>query len=704
MDKMDVQIVKNAIIKIGITVGAMLLINAVQGQIIKFNCKPLGPFTTPLPDADSGNFTPTGMGWIEAIAISENRIWASSNSGGLYKSEDQGLNWQFVNVADFILGVMDININPENEDDIIVSTGTTVNADPFGLGVWQTVDGGKTWSKSALVINLYDKLAIWQSQRLDKGSEAIAALAQNKIYIISKKEETYQEVWSGNAQLRQLLQHPTNKAVLYASGNKLLTSYDYGNTWEESTSKLIEKHGNKSENPIISRIAIAVSNLNADYLYATYSFENVNYVQLSRDQGKSWQILGTNRTFSRLDINHAEIMIDKGDSNTIYVGAVRMFKSINHGQSFELISNPVYGDAQFMHDDIRAIHQDKNGAIYTANDGGVSKSTNQGKTWQSINGKGLTVTQVYSMALNPLNNKELMLGCQDMSTMRLSKGKWTNTSRLYGDGGPCLYWQTKPFKTIVSQNAQLLYSDNDGQSWSSLGNPEITNKLYFPLVNDPVNNEKIYVGLYHLWMRDGDKWWQNLSKTVDGNGYAMSAVSIVNSAPFKGYLAFDQPVWKTGDNLKGKLFSGRQIGEEYVWKDITNKIEITAWRGITAIATVANDTQQLWIGMEGLTDEIDKNRVFYSQDGGESFMDISVGLPSCHVNKLLVVESKKQHVWAATDLGMYYYNGRKWQKAGKLSPQIIVRDACFSNNGKQLFFATYGKGCFVGKVKWRYRR
>ena len=690
--------------KYWVFLGTFLLFTTVEAQTIKFKCKPLGPFTTPLPDADSGNFTPTGMGWIEAIAITDKKIWASSNSGGLYESEDQGKNWQYVRVTDEVLGVLDINVNPENEEDILISTGTTVNADPFGLGVWQTKDGGRTWFPTALKLNLYDKLAIWQCQRLDKLGDKLVAVAQNKIFLVSQKNNSYEEVWSGNAQLRQLIQHPTDPSVLYASGSKLLISNDYGNNWQEATYKLVEEHGYKTENPIISRIAIAVSELNPDYLYVTYSYNNSNYVQLSRDKGKTWQVLGVNRTFSRLDIHHAEILIDRKDSNTIYVGAVRMFKSTNHGQSFELISNPVYGDVQFMHDDIRAIAQDKNGTVYTANDGGVSKSTDQGKTWQSINGKGLTVTQVYAMALNPLNNKEMMLGCQDMSTMRLSKGRWTNTSRLYGDGGPCLYWQTKPFKAIISQNAQLLYSDNNGQSWNSLGNPEITNKLFFPLLNDPENKEKIYAGLYHLWMKDGDKWWQNLSKNVDGGGYAISAVSVVSSSNFRGFLAFDQPVWKAGEDLKGKLFKGEQVGEEYVWKDITNKIEITAWRGITSIATLPEDTLQIWIGMEGLTDETDKNRVFYSNDGGESFKDISVGLPKCNVNKIAVTKRRKQYIWAATDLGMYYYKDDEWLKVGKHSPKIIVKDFSFSNNGKQLFFATYGRGSFVGKVKWKFRK
>jgi len=701
---MDVQIVNNRRLKLLSILGLMLFLNAAEAQTIKFKCKALGPFTTPLPDADSGNYTPTGMGWVEAIAISEKRMWASSNSGGLYTSEDRGKNWQFVNITDEVLGVLDININPDNEDDIIVSTGTTVNNDPFGLGVWQTLDGGKTWFCSALKINLHDKIAIWQCQRLDKTNGELVAVAQNRIYTIAQKKNVYKEVWSGNAQLRQLLQHPINKSVLYASGTKLLVSADYGNNWEEITYKLTEQHSYKRENPIISRIAIAVSDLNPDYLYAAYSFDNLNYVQLSRDKGKTWQILGTNRTFGRFDIHHAEMLIDLKDSNTIYVGAVRLFKSVNNGQTFELMSNPVYGDVQFMHDDIRAIIQDKTGMLYTANDGGVSKSSDFGKTWQSINGQGLTVTQVYSMALNPLNNKEMMLGCQDMSTMRLSKDKWANTSRLYGDGGPCLYWQTKPFKAIVSQNTQMLYSDNDGQSWSSLGNPEITNKLFFPLINDPINKEKIYAGLYHLWMKDGEKWWQNLSKEVDGNGYAISSVSVISSAIFRGYLAFDQPVWKTGEDLKGKLYKGKQIGEEYVWKDITNKIEITAWRGITSIATLPEDTLQVWVGLEGLTDENDKNRVFYSADGGESFKDISAGLPKCNINKIAVTERRKQHVWAATDLGLYYFDGDNWLKAGKLSPNIIVKDVSFSNNGKQLFFATYGMGSFVGKVKRRFRR
>ncbi len=687
-----------------ITAVVLIISYCANGQSIKFKYNALGPFTTPLPDADSGNLTPTGMGWIEAIAVAKNSIWASSNSGGLFQSKDNGKHWEPVAFDKNIYGVLDININTEDENDIIISTGTTVNTDPFGIGVLQTMDGGETWKTTALKFEPYQKNVVWQCQRLDKTGENMAAITQNKIYVFNQLKNTNTIVWSGDAQLRQLLKHPSDNATLYASGNKLLISHDTGANWADYTKLLIVNHSSLTKEPIVSRIAIAVFPNSPDYLYAAYNYENVNYIQCSRDKGRTWQVLGTNRAFNRLDIHHAEIAIDEKDSNTIYVGAVRMYKSTDYGKTFELISNPTYGDIQFMHDDIRGIAQDANGNLYTCNDGGVSLSYNKGKTWESINGKGLTVTQVYSMALNPLNNKEMMIGCQDMSTMRLQKGKWSNTSRLYGDGGPCLYWQTNPFRAIVSQNAQLLMSDNNGMSWVSLGNPEITNKLYFPLMNDPEYKEKIYAGFYHLWLRNGDKWWQNLSQEVDGKGFAINSISVVSSEKFKGYLAFDQPVWKTGEALKGKFFKGTQIGENYSWEDLTHKLPIVAWRGITAISTIPNDTLQVWVAIEGLTDEMDKNRVFYSNDGGATFLDISKGLPQCNINKLQAISNRRQHVWAATDYGMYYFDGTQWLKVGKLSPNCIVRDFSFSNNGKELFFATYGRGCFEGKVKRKYRK
>jgi hypothetical protein len=676
----------------------------VYAQTIRMKWKPIGPFETPKPDVDTGYVTPTGMGWIESVADAGNGVmFAGSNSGGLYKTEDLGKKWEFVPISSVTYGILDLKVFPELNQ-IWAATGTTVNAEPFGIGVMRSDDMGKTWNHTALKYVPHEKKAVWQFVVLNHKQEAIAAVTQNHIVYAEKGMDQPVERFGGEKyQFRQLIIHPREQKIWYASGNHLCISYNQGRDWVVVNEKLLANHQKNTEMPI-SRIAIALSPSNPDHVWAAYQLNYTNYIQLSRDKGNTWQIMGTNRAISRFDIHHAELMEDPNDSNILYAGAVRMYVSKDRGKTFNSVSNPAWATPSFMHDDIRSLEVTRNGDVLTGNDGGVSMSRDKGNSWQSLNGKGLTITQIYSMALHPKRKGDLIIGCQDLSTMKYFKGKWSNTSRLYGDGGPCLYRDGDVPWAIISQNAMLLASDNDGESWNSIGNPQITNKLYFPLLNDPFQKEVLYAGWYNLWRKSGDEWWENLSEKIDGGGFAIQAVTIANGKPFQGYLAYDQPAWKTGEELRGKLFSGKEVEGKIVWTDITKNLPILSWRYIRALATIPGDSLQIWAGLEGLGDSSQSNRLFYSSDGGTSWKDITKGLPVTSVNKIWVMQNRKTTVWASTDEGFWVYFDNLWNAAGKNLPKMIIKDFYLTDDQKEMYLATYGSGVWKAKIKRRYRK
>lgn len=79
------------------------------------------------------------------------RIWAGTNPGGLFRSEDGGRSWQLIeslwNMPERkewmgggydIPGIHSICVHPENPDDIVVGVSCG--------GAWRTKDGGNTWS------------------------------------------------------------------------------------------------------------------------------------------------------------------------------------------------------------------------------------------------------------------------------------------------------------------------------------------------------------------------------------------------------------------------------------------------------------------------------------------------------------------------------------------------------------------------------
>jgi photosystem II stability/assembly factor-like uncharacterized protein len=174
-------------------------------------------------------------------------------------------------------------------------------------------------------------------------------------------------------------------------------------------------------------------------------------------------------------------------------------------------------------------------------------------------------------------------------------------------------------------------------------------------------------------------------------------------------MAFDQPVWQTGEFLRNKLYRGISSAvTEPVrvdWVDITGNLNILAWRHITDLITKPDDSSQIWVCLEGFDEPGDNHRVYYSGDAGKTWKNISEGLHNMGAYKMIYGGGKDQ-IWLGTHIGLYYRNNtmNAWVKVGKKLPPLMIRDLDFSRDGKLLYVTSYGNGIWMGKVKKKYRK
>ncbi|MFN3654187.1 MAG: F510_1955 family glycosylhydrolase [Candidatus Nitrosotenuis sp.] len=197
---------------------------------------------------------------------------ATGGNTGLIKSTDGGKTWQ--QVATILDPPVDFHAMSVGKSDPNVIIGF----DSAGRGLFKTNDAGLNWQKldppeyvSALAISPTDVNLIF-------------AGTGNGIYQSKDGANTWTKIEQYSDQLVFALTFDENK-VLYTSTEEsgLSRSADLGHTWE------------KINSPDLTITSIAVDSENKIIYVAGYSPKGFQEVYSSRDDGKTWDLIATNK-------------------------------------------------------------------------------------------------------------------------------------------------------------------------------------------------------------------------------------------------------------------------------------------------------------------------------------------------------------------------------------------------------------------------
>jgi hypothetical protein len=168
-----------------------------------------------------------GIGRVNCVAFSQNNanlMYLGSAQGGLWRSTNGANTWEWVEIAGMpMFGVSDIAIAPGDDKIIYVATGDAataiagdVNGFPgFSFGVIKSTNGGVTWETTGLSYlpeQNYGVARLWMDP---KDANTLLAATTLGIRRTTDGGKTWRLV-SANANVRDLVQHPTIPTILYA--------------------------------------------------------------------------------------------------------------------------------------------------------------------------------------------------------------------------------------------------------------------------------------------------------------------------------------------------------------------------------------------------------------------------------------------------------------------------------------------------------
>jgi len=404
-----------------------------------------------------------------------------------------------------------------------------------------------------------------------------------------------------------------------------------------------------------------------------------------------------------------EFEVSNTNINTFYLGGNTMYKSTNAGVTWSSISqysptiSPTLPAINTTHADIRALLQLTSltgDYLIIGNDGGIAKTTNGGALWTNINGSGLLITQFYSFG-SFISNKNLVGGTQDNGTKfkNGSTNLWSS-SVLGGDGGWTEVNYANDNIVYASVYDYIYKSTTGGESgYSSISNPGGSYTLGRRFHVDASNPNKLWWGYKNLYVYDEPTniWSLKFSAPPPLNNF--TDISAIKVAPSNGniiYVAYWGPTW--GKPRLNKLLKTTNGGT--TWTDISNNFSAYDWTYISDFEIDPYNPNRVWASCAGYwpgsppNEGQGANRVVFSNDGGLTWNDNSIGLPPIPVNCLVYQNGTDDVIYSGTDAGVYRWNKtiQTWECFNNGFPASIITKLVIDNCKNKILASTFGRG------------
>ncbi len=650
-------------------------------------------------------------GRITDIDIPSNNTqtyFASTATGGIFKTTDAGINWNPIFDSEITLSIGDLDISKSNNNLILVGSGepnsgggsTTYD----GNGVYLSNDSGVTWTNKGLNnVGSIGKVII---DPLNPDNMYVGAMGL--LYSQNPNRGVYKSIDGGNNWTKTLFVdndtgvidmaiNPINPNIIYAAtwqktrtpinrvyggvNSDIYKSIDAGLTWTKLTLGLPTTTDK-------GRISIDISNSNPDILYSTYtnSAGTSLLIRKTVNAGANWTTISTSGvTASPYNWWFGGVFINPTNSNNVFISEF----NTHFSTTGELPWGAAVGTSGSIHVDQHAIAFNSNGEVLIGNDGGVYKSPD-GINFTKLN--NLPISQAYRITVNQSNANHVYAGFQDNFTCRTLTGGFNDWEAIFGGDG------MQPNINPLDNNiifAQYQYgklnrsTDNAGTFLPADIGISTTEPRNWdtPYLFDPANPNIMYFGTSNLYKSiDNGIIWNsissNLSKGIYTGTQKYGTITSIDVSPLNSNLIYvgtdDGNVWKTIDGgLNYTLLSA----------NLPNK-----W--VTKIKASPNNINEVFVTYSGYRYNLNDSNIYFSNNQGSNWQDMTANLPNVPISDIEINQNNVLYI--ATDIGVFgsFNNGTSWSLLGANMPSVVVTDLVLHTNSNNLFAGTFGRGVY----------
>ena len=651
------------------------------------NWSELGPVSLPT----NGTGQPNGLGRLSCIAFhptDANTLFVGAASGGFWKSTDNGATWSKSISGMTRLGVSSIVVHPSTPNTIYIGTGDRDGGDAAGYGVWRSTDGGATWSAHNTGMGNRTVYEILMDPT--NSNRLIASTNGSRIYRSLDGGATW--TFSGaTTNAKDIAFKPGDPNTIYAAGSQFAVSTDGGITFATNGTIATE-----------SRYAIGVSANQPNWVYLIGGDGGgLTGIHQSTDSGATFttqattpNLLGYSNTGGTGSQAWYDLVMvaDPTDANTVYIGGVNIWKSIDAGVNWSIVAHWTgSGGTAAVHADQHVLEfSPLNGDLYNGNDGGIYITGDAGSTWSDVS-SGLGIAQIYKIGVAQTADNTVINGYQDNGTAIYYDGTWS--TEIGGDGMECIIDPTDAnYMYGALYYGDIRRSTNNGLSFSQISGPVTESGAWVtPYILDPSNANSMYGGYQNVWRSTNVKaatpTWTQISVFT-----GTSTLRTMAMAPSNGDVLYVGRANSTERFLK----STNATAGSPTWTNLTANLPVNS--NLRSIAIDPTDEDHLFISIN--------NDIYESVDGGLNWTNYSGTLPNISLNTIVIdANSSIDAMYVGMDVGIYYRDNTlgDWQLYATGIPNVEITELEIYQNPTEcrskLFAATYGQGLWFSDLK-----
>jgi photosystem II stability/assembly factor-like uncharacterized protein len=650
------------------------------------------------------------IAWVAAIG----HLYTPNKERGIYKTTDGGKTWKQVLYIDENTGGIDMDINPQNPDELFacmwhrerrawnfVESGNT-------SAIYKSSDGGNTWKKITGSSSGFPQ---------DKGTgrTGIAVYAANPKIIYATvdnqdhRPDTATRKIDSSKYVFDDFKNITKEKFLLLDKKKLdsfLTKHHFDKRYTDSSVKEMVRTDKIKPTAIYDYFIDANTELFNTPIIGCEVYKSI-------DGGISWKKVNIKGLdlYNTYGYYFGKISVSPVNENKILINGFSLMESEDGGKTFKAV------DKSNTHADWHGvwINPLRDGNWVAGNDGGCNITYDNGEHWFKANTPA--VAQFYSVTVDNAKPYNVYGGIQDngvwygSSKDRNSESEnddeeesgdaedWKN---LGGGDGMQVQVDTRDNETVYfgSQFGEYVREETDGTKekrihpMPDLGAEKFRYNWQTPILLSNFNEDILYMAS-NVFFRSMDKGndMKPLSKDLtkgEGKG----------NVPYGTIVTLSESPLRFGLIYAGTDDGNIQLSKDggYTWSLVSNKLPKDLY--VSRVVASAYKEGRVYVTLNGYRADNFTPWVYVSEDFGQTWNPLGSNLPEGPLNVIREDPKYEDILYVGSDNGLYasFNRGKTFMFFGSNLPSVPVHDIAIQKFANDIVVATHGRSIYISSL------